>query len=232
MARRRVLVVGGKDYNVPTWARRAFEINLVATDERGDLIVPEPESADVIVICVNYIANSVSGQARAIARKWNLPTLKARDGWSSAVAQAAQLKIDWFVDAVQLAGQDLADEDPPQAEAALEVVENAWRNAAHHEREKTEDLEAKLAKVSSDFERLRSGAEQRVLAAIAQQRTQQGLRDPDTEHWAQVEVGLMKEAVEALLLRMQRLEKSLRNGVSSPPNGGDDGLPQSGGRRR
>ena len=225
MTKRRVLVVGGKDYNVPTWARRAFNIDLVDADERGDLSVRDPSSADVVVICVNYISNSVSGQARAISRKWNLPILKARDGWATAVTQAAQLKIDWFVDAVQLAGQELADVE------VLEAVDNAWRTATHHERVKSDNLEAKLAQISSDFERVRSGAEKRVLAAIQQQRAQVG-RDADTDHWALVEVGLMKEAVEALSLRMQRLETSLRNGVSSPPNGGVDGVSQSGRGRR
>jgi hypothetical protein len=238
MTKRRVLVVGGKDYNVPTWARRAFVIDLIDADTNSGNATLNPPRADVIVVQVNYCSHNFSGQAHELGRKWGVPVLKARDGWSSAVAHAARNKVDWFVDAVQLAGQRLETKNPPQAEEALEAVENAWKETAQYEREKAAALairmtrlEAKLEKVSDAYDRIRSGAEQRVLAAIQQQRAVLKRQATDDGEWARVEVGMMKEAVEAVYLRLERLEQHLQEGVSSDPSEGADGLSQSGGRR-
>ena len=224
MSKRRVLVVGGKDYNIPSWARRAFVIDLIDADANSGNSTINPQPADCIVVHVNYVSHNFSGQAHELGRKWKVPVLKARDGWSSAVAHAARNKVDWFVDAVQLAGQQLVEDDEEAAEEAIEAVDNAWRETALYEREKATGaerrmakLEGKLDKVSSAYERVRNGAEARILNAIKQRSAEAERSRGDDLSWTKLELKGMREAAEALLWRIQRLEQGVRNEVASPP---------------
>lgn len=224
MAKRRVLVVGGKDYNVPTWARRAFVIDLIEGDSRSGNKEISPTKADCIVVQVNYCSHNFSGQAHELGRKWKVPVLKARDGWSSAVAHAARNKVDWFVDAVQLAGQAMESEEDEEAVEAQEVVDNAWKELAVYERERTEaailqmkKVQQKLDKLTETYERLRSGAADRVMQAVAQRAAEMKRHVEDRPEWQKVELKGMREMAQALLFRIQRLEQDIRDGVSSPP---------------
>ena len=224
MSKRRVLVVGGKDYNVPSWARRAFVIDLIDAEAHGGNSSINPPRADCIVVQVNYVSHNFSGQAHELGRKWKVPVLKARDGWSSAVAHAARNKVDWFVDAVQLAGQQLIDEDEEAAEEAIDVVDNAWKETALYEREKATGaerrmakLEGKLDKVAAAYDRVRSGAEARIITAINQRSAEAERSRGSDLDWTKLELKEMREAAEALLYRIQRLEQGIRNEVASPP---------------
>lgn len=218
---KRVLVVGGNWHNIPNWARDAFDIEHVDQDQRNGVLQPKAK-ADCVVVQVNWTSHNMSGQAHELGRKWEVPVLKARDGWSSAVAHAARNKIDWFVDAVQLAGNRRAKEAPEEAAEVEEIVNNAWRAHAMHEREKAEAAEsrlrkvqAKLDKTSEAYERLRSGAEERVIQAITQRAKE--LREVMSEERAQLQDELDEVAREAaqFAARIKRLENVLRNGVDS-----------------
>ena len=186
LRQRRVLVVGGKERNIPIWARTAFDIELVdqntgAGKGKGKLsshVTGRPPEA--IVICTKFVSHNFAGQAHDMGADLDVPVLKARDGWSTAVAEAARIGTEWFVDAVQRAGRGLTIHQPDKAQEALEVVDNAWKALAHaaedqadREREKAAaaakrmvKVQARLDKVEAAHERLRSGAADRVMAEI------------------------------------------------------------------
>lgn len=218
---RRVLVVGGAWHNIPTWARDAFEIEHVDQEQGTGNLKPKNE-ADCIVLQINWISHNMSGQAHDIGRKWGVPVLKARDGWSSAVAHAARNKVDWFVDAVQLAGRRRLKTEPEVAAEIEETVDNAWRDTAQHERDRAEaaqkrlqKVQVKLDKVSSAYERVRSGAEQRVIQAVNQRAAElRGRRDVELDKIRKELYSLANEA-RSFIGRVESLEAVLRNGVKS-----------------
>ena len=221
MTSKRVLVVGGGWHNIPSWARDTFEIEHI-DQEHGDKLFSVKGRADCVVVQVNWASHSMSGQAHELGRKWEVPVLKARDGWSSAVAHAARNKVDWFVDAVQLAARRTKKTEPVEAAKIEEIVENAWKMHALHEREKAEGVErrlakvqAKLDKVSAAYERLRSGAEQRVISALNQRASE--LREQLASETGQVqaELNAMADEASAFIARVRTLEQRLRIGVES-----------------
>jgi hypothetical protein len=173
--RHKLLVVGGRDHNIPAWASAAFEIELVPTDcpTDGDGKIEPKSPADAIVIHTDYVSHNFSNQARAFAGAWKVPWFGVRKGWSSAVGRAATMRLDWFVDAVQLGGQAIADSNGPRADEAKELVENAWKGVAEHERARADAAEKRLGKEARDREkvesalaRIRSGAEVRIVGEI------------------------------------------------------------------
>ncbi|HET6497160.1 MAG TPA: hypothetical protein VFH61_17560 [Thermoleophilia bacterium] len=184
--RHRVLVVGGQTKNIPIWARSAFEIDLVSQEAgggkgRGKLASHlSDQEPDAIVIAVKFVSHGFSSQAHDLGAELDIPVFKARGGWSTAVEEAARIGTDWFVDAVQQAGSTLTVHSPGAAQEALGVVDNAWKALAHaeqaqaeREREKAQaatrrmsKVQTRLDKVEATYERLRSGAEQRVIAEI------------------------------------------------------------------
>ena len=230
--RRRVLVVGGKEKNIPVWARNAFEIELVDQQEqssgKGKL---GSQPADAIVICTVAVSHNFSKQAHELGRDWGVPVLKARDGWSSAVQGAARCGADWFVDAVQRAGENLMMKNAPRAEEAMEAVDNAWKALAVVEREKTVaamkrlgKLNARLEKIEDAYSRLRSGAQERVLQEIRQRAAEirQELRAPVIGE----AVGIVRdvisdfdEASASMRSRLEEIEQRLSNQVDSDPKG-------------
>ncbi len=222
--RRRVLVIGGQRKNVPVWAERAFDIDLIEGDHQGGNKSINPDPADAIVVAVNWVSHNFSGQAHELGRKWGVPVLKARNGWASAVKGAAMNRLDWFVDAVQVAGESLETKNMPRAIEAVEAVENAWKDAALIEREKAQAAEKrvrttqrKLEKVESALERVRSGAQDRVIAEVrrraADVRKQQlAALEPILE-----EIRSMREASSALTDRLELLERQVEKAVGSKP---------------
>lgn len=177
--RRRVLVVGGSLRNIPIWARNAFDIELVDQYAGGgkgkgqlsnEVSGTDPEA---IVVCVKFVSHNFSSQAHELGAELDIPVLKARGGWSTAVSEAARIGTDWFVDAVQRAGSALTVQRPDEALEALEVADNAWKAFAQAEQAKAEaavkrmtKVQVRLDKVEGLYERLRGGAEQRVMAEI------------------------------------------------------------------
>ena len=185
--RRRVLVVGGKERNIPIWARTAFDIELVSQETGGGKkgkgkldSYTSGTKPDAIVVCTKFVSHNFAGQAHEMGADLDIPVLKARDGWSTAVSEAARIGTDWFVDAVQVAGSALTVQRPDEALEALDLVDNAWKALAQAEkaqadleREKAEaaikrmaKVQGKLEKVEGLYERLRSGAADRVMAEI------------------------------------------------------------------
>jgi hypothetical protein len=216
-----VLVVGGSWRNIPSWARDAFDIEHI-DQEHGDGPFRVKQKADCIVVQVNWTSHAMSGQAHDLGRDWDVPVLKARDGWSSAVAHAARNKVDWFVDAVQLAGRRRKKTEPEKAAEIEEVVDNAWKEHALNEREKAEaaerrlqKIQTKLDKVTAAYERLRSGAEQRVLQAINQRARE--LRENMAVERGELQTHLDEMATDAAAFidRLRSLERVLRLGVES-----------------
>lgn len=221
-SRRRVLVIGGKPKNVPTWAKRAFDIDLIESDYQGGNRTLSPDPADAIVVVVNWVSHNFSGQAHDLGRRWGVPVLKARDGWASAVKGAATCKLDWFVDAVQLAGRSLAHKNRPRAEEAVEAVDNAWKDLAVVEREKAEHLEKRVGKLREKVEtleqslkRVRSGAQERVIAEIGRRANEVRKRRSEDLEPLMNEIRLMREHSTALTERLVRLESWVRDTVGS-----------------
>jgi hypothetical protein len=133
--KRRLLVVGGKWKHVPKWANTAFVVDLYekGMDDncggRGHL--PEFERADAVVISADHLSHTFSTQAHKLARKWGVPAFVSSDGWSRAIDAAARCRCDWFVDAAQRTAEKAEDLK------TVEAVDNAWRDVAGYEREKT-----------------------------------------------------------------------------------------------
>lgn len=173
MSKPRVLVIGGKRKNIPAWAEAAFEITLLDQDGSKSRIDPSDVPPAAIVIYTGAVSHQHSGQAHEMGATWDIPVLKARDGWSTAVEQAAQIGADWFVNAVQTGAQALDTKNPPRSKEGLEVVDNAWRDLAEQEVAKSEAMAKRLRKVQTKLDkanevisRLRSGAEARIVAEI------------------------------------------------------------------
>jgi len=232
-SRPRVLVVGGKEKNIPIWARNAFEIELIdqqaQSSGKGKL---GSQRADAIVICTVAVSHNFSRQAHELGSEWGVPVLKARDGWSSAVQGAARCGADWFVDAVQMAGESLVAKNAPRAQEALETVDNAWKALAEAEREKADaaikrmaKLQAKLDKVEDAYSRLRSGAQERVLQEIRQRATElrREMRAPVIGEAAEIVDGVIAEfdaACAAMRGRLEEIAQRLKDEVDS--GSGDD----------
>jgi len=173
MSKPRVLVIGGKRKNIPAWADAAFEIVLLEQEGPKARIEPPEAPCSAIVIYTGAVSHQHSGQAHEMGSTWDVPVLKARDGWSTAVQQAAQIGATWFVDAVQTGAAAISDKNPPRAEEAAKIVDNAWRDHAEQEAARSDGLEKRLRKVQVKLDkaneviaRLRSGAEERILSEI------------------------------------------------------------------
>lgn len=218
--RPRVLVVGGKDYNIPSWARTAFNIDLY-DGERGDGTI-NPTPAALIVVQVNWTSHNLSSQAHQLGRDWNVPVLKARDGWSSAVAHAARNRVDWFVDAVQMASTQLSKKDPPQAEEAVEIVDNAWKATAEYERDRFDAAEKRMVKVETKLKnveellaRARNGAKERIIEEINRRANEARRTAAGDISFLNLEVTGIREQLEAAMLRVERLGSVINKEVSS-----------------
>jgi len=231
--RRRVLVIGGKEKNIPVWARNAFDIELIDQQTQGGKGRLDTQPADAIVVCTIAVSHNFSKQAHEMGRVWGVPVLKARDGWSSAVQDAARVRADWFVDAVQMSGEALVAKNPPRAQEALETVDNAWKALAEGEREKADaaikrmaKLETKLNKVEEAYNRLRSGAQERVLQEIRQRAAElrREMRAPVIGEAAEIVDGVIDEfdaACASMREKLEEIAQRLKDEVDSGP--GDDG---------
>lgn len=221
-ARRRVLVIGGRRKNIPIWAERAFDIELVNQEHQGGKKTISPTPAEAIVVATNWVSHNLSGQAHELGRKWGVPVLKARDGWASAVKYAAQNRVDWFVDAVQVAGESLTTKNTPRAIEAEEAVENAWKYAAHIEREKAKAAEKRvrtvqrrLDKSEKTLSRVRSGAQERVIEEVRRQANEVRQEQQKTLRPLLADLRKAREQTSALTERLELLERQIEKTVGS-----------------
>jgi len=170
----RLLVVGGRDNNVPAWAEAAFEVELITGEQESGRGKLEPkQAAEAVVIHLDYVSHNYADQAREWAGKWNVPWFGVRKGWSSAVDRAARMGLAWFVDAVQLGGEAVAGKNEPRAEEAKQLVENAWKDAATYAQARAAAAEKRLGQetkrreqIEGVLDRVRGGAEQRIVSEI------------------------------------------------------------------
>jgi hypothetical protein len=163
--KRSVLAIGGG--SVPRWVTAAFDVQHVGDEEgKGKFTVyGEP---DLIVVNVDFVSHQYSWQAHEEGAKRKIPVLHARGGWSSAVDEAARLRIDWFVAAVAAAPHREQDTEEVKA-----IVDSAWETAVEHERTRADAAEKRLKKerawreeIEASLKRLRSGAEERIVTEI------------------------------------------------------------------
>jgi hypothetical protein len=219
---RRVLVIGGKEKNIPSWAYRAFNIDLIQGDHQGGNRLLDPARADAIVVQVNWVSHNFSGQAHDLGRQWGVPVLKARDGWSSAVEHAARNRLDWFVDGVQLGGQRLMSKNAPRAKEALEVVDNAWKALAEVEREKADHAqrrvgqqERQIEKLEGTVSRMKSGMQERILNEIRRRANEVKLKRAKSLAPLLQEIRTMREEASALTARLEQLESWVTDAVNA-----------------
>lgn len=172
--RHRLLVVGGRENNIPAWAEAAFEVELISGEQESGRGKLEPkQAAEAVVIHLDFISHNYADQAREWAGKWNVPWFGVRKGWSSAVDRAARMGLVWFVDAVQLGGEAISSSNAPRAEEAKAIVENAWKEAAEYAQARAAAAEKRLGQevkrregIESVLIRVRGGAEQRIVGEI------------------------------------------------------------------
>jgi hypothetical protein len=201
----RILVVGGNTKNIPPWAAAAFDITLIDQHAPKTPIETPSTPARAIVIWTAAVSHQHSGQCHKIGADWGVPVLKAANGWSSAVQQAAACGAQWFVDASQRGAASVEDV------AALEAVDNAWRDLAEREVAKQVALSRRLRKVQDRLDRekaanagLRSGAEERVIAEIRRQAAS-----------VRQERRAVREIVESALTQLKEAHGRLANEVDS-----------------
>lgn len=224
---RKILVVGGDERNIPTWAKRAFTIEHVHGESKGGKgRLQVKKNPEAIVVVVEHVSHNYSGQCHELGRALDIPVLKARGGWASAVAGAAKNRCDWFVDAVQRSAESLDAKNPPQSEAGLEAVENAWKDVAEHERKRCDAatkrlgvVQNRLDKVEHTLERVRSGAQERVLAEVRHRASEiREQRDKILRPIAD-EVIVLSRALIECGGRLERIEERLQSALRSPGEG-------------
>jgi hypothetical protein len=173
--KRKLFVVGGKDRNVPSWIKAAFEVEQFDQDEGSRGRVPEPKATpDVIVVMKSWIGHKHYYDAKALAERLEVPLIEAAGGWSAAVQGAAEQELDWFLSAIE----KTKDSEEVKAEKVdvVEVIDSAWRQAYDREWAARTALERRYGKDRARFEaaqeRLRSvaGRETAALRVIAEVR--------------------------------------------------------------
>lgn len=145
MGKHRVLVVGGREENIPMWAHEAFDIELIDGTNGGRGRLKPEHAAEVVVIAFDYVSHNYSEQAQKIANGWGVPWFGVRGGWASAVERAARAGLNWFVNGLQKDAESKPEGDP-EREEALRVVDNAWRFTVEHERVRANAAEKRLGK--------------------------------------------------------------------------------------
>jgi len=170
----KLFVVGGKDRNVPSWIKAAFEVEQFDQDEGSRGRVPEPKATpDVIVVMKSWIGHKHYYDARDLAERLSVPLIEAAGGWSAAVQGAAEQELDWFLSAIE----KTKDSEEVKAEKVdvVEVIDSAWRQAYDREwaartalerrygkdRHRFEDAQAKLRTITN-----REAAAERVIAEV------------------------------------------------------------------
>lgn len=142
--KRRIMVVGGVDKNIPNWIRSAFELEHF-TSERG---VSEALSSstpfDAVIVLNAWVSHRHYYDARSFAESRNIPCLTSPGGWSKAVRLAAEIGLDWFIASIEQAKDRTLNED--DKEEIEHVIDNAWREAYEREWAKNQVLERRLAK--------------------------------------------------------------------------------------
>ena len=111
---KKMIVVGGKDYNVSKHLRNTFEIVLHV--EQDGKAPPSLPPADFILVIANWIDHGRLNHVRSIAPK-NCPIVYTRrGGWSEAVNRLEELKLiteDDVRKAVSRPNVDYDQDDPP-----------------------------------------------------------------------------------------------------------------------
>lgn len=161
--KRRILVVGGVDKNIPTWIRCAFEIDHFES-EHGRNVAPSSKAAvDAVIVLNAWVSHKHYYDARSFAESRKVPCLVSPGGWSKAIRLAAEIGLDWFISAIEQAkDRMLREEDQEELD---QVIDNAWREAYEREWAKNQVLEKRLAKDRKMFDK--------ALASKAKARTRE-----------------------------------------------------------
>lgn len=170
----KLFVVGGKDRNVPPWVKAAFEIEQFDQDEGSRGRVPEPKTRpEAVVVLKSWIGHKHYFDARDLAERLSVPFIEAAGGWSSAVQEAAEQGLDWFLSAIE---QTKDSEEVKAAKVDVsEVLDNAWRQAYESEWAAKAALERRYGKDLKKFEEAqdklrtitaREAAAERVIAEV------------------------------------------------------------------
>ena len=225
--KRQVLVVGGDERNIPVWATRAFSIEHVRGNAHGgNRRLPVKKNPEAIVVIGDHVSHNFSGQAHDLGRALKVPVLKARSGWATAVAGAAKNRLDWFVDAVQVSGESLSAKNPPRSEEAEKAVENAWKETAQYERDRTDaatkrlrDVQTRLDKVEHTLDRVRSGAQERVLGEVRRRANEIRVARDEILRPISEEVIVLSRALHEIGSRLESIEERLQDALRSPSEG-------------
>ena len=210
----KLFVVGGKDRNVPSWIKAAFEVEQFDQDEGSRGRVPEPKATpDVIVVMKSWIGHKHYYDARDLAERLSVPLIEAAGGWSAAVQGAAEQELDWFLSAIE----KTKDSEEVKAEKVdvVEVIDSAWRQAYDREwaartalerrygkdRQKFDDAQIKLRAITN-----REAAAERVITEV---REAARLQRENLER-SKAEVGSL---VEATKQRSERISAALTSHI-------------------
>lgn len=183
--KKRVLVIGGMDKNIPTWIHKTFEVEHYEQETHFKRAIAPKERPDVVIVLKSWISHKQCADAKDYATKNNIPFIMADGGWAMAVQRAVEAGLDWFAHDIDKSLGKMAE---PVKKEADEVVERAWEGAYKREferskafekrhikdREKLEKAEASLAAAEK-----REDAAERVIAKIreaAQERKQDNER--------------------------------------------------------
>ena len=151
--KRRLFIVGGKGKNVPRWLSEAFDYEQFDQENAKTRTLEPSAPPDAIVCLKSWVGHEHWYGARDLSQRLSVPLINAPGGWSTSLKAAADLGVEWYVQAVERArrSDDLTEDE---AEEAEEFIDNAWREAYEREYEARQALEKRLRKDRTKFEQV------------------------------------------------------------------------------
>jgi len=151
--KRRLFIVGGKGKNVPRWLSEAFDYEQFDQENAKTRTLEPSVPPDAIVCLKSWVGHEHWYGARDLSQRLSVPLINAPGGWSTSLKAAADLGVEWYVQAVERArrSDDLTEDE---AEEAEEFIDNAWREAYEREYEARQALEKRLRKDRTKFEQV------------------------------------------------------------------------------
>lgn len=200
-SKKRILVVGGMDKNIPNWIHKVFEVEHYEQEAHFKRVIAPKERPDVVIALKSWISHKQCADARDYAIKNEIPFVMADGGWSTAIQRAVEGGLDWFAHDID---RSLGKMSEPVKKEADELIERAWEGAYRRELERAEALEKRhrkdRQKLESALARL-DAAEKRESAAarvIAEVREAARQRKEDTEK-AKAEIQKISNEISAKL---------------------------------